>query len=428
MNYDPCDMQLEQGHCPPMALLNDPFSHFIGPEQFVSQFDTAKFGISQQDSLVKAPVSTDKAPLANDALRADYLSRIGFLRPTNLSVAFDHQIREGTLSEVKQQSVDSFIPSSNSLQICVGCEMRIEERHLLCVHRPRHFANFDRETEAEYWHENCLRCCQCERRLGAGEKCFVRDGRVYCREDHSKSFGTSSCQPNCARCAIPIEPAELVFRSGLFHVFHTHCFKCSCCGNALAKGDQYTNTGGALICQRDLNLMQLQHQLRTGDIGTKRIHQRETPAAPDPARFHHISTFPDMNFSSLQRPIFHHNDRSKKMPKRPRTILNAPQRKAFKIAFDKGPKPSRKVREQLARETGLSVRVVQVWFQNQRAKMKKERKRELDKQQSTGEGDSVSTSTDSEKKEDSDQTITKSPQSETSEKSEMVAEDGNIYL
>lgn len=29
------------------------------------------------------------------------------------------------------------------------------------------------------------------------------------------------------------------------------------------------------------------------------------------------------------------------------------------------------MREALAKETGLSVRVVQVWFQNQRAKMKK---------------------------------------------------------
>ncbi|KAJ8300959.1 hypothetical protein KUTeg_022478 [Tegillarca granosa] len=60
-----------------------------------------------------------------------------------------------------------------------------------------------------------------------------------------------------------------------------------------------------------------------------------------------------------------------KHPKRPRTILTTSQRRKFKSAFELNPKPCRKVREQLAAETGLSVRVVQVWFQNQRAKVKK---------------------------------------------------------
>ncbi|OZC08495.1 homeobox domain protein [Onchocerca flexuosa] len=63
------------------------------------------------------------------------------------------------------------------------------------------------------------------------------------------------------------------------------------------------------------------------------------------------------------------NDSNRKTPKRPRTILNTQQRKAFKLAFEKTSKPCRKVREQLAKETNLSVRVVQVWFQNQRAKV-----------------------------------------------------------
>jgi hypothetical protein len=44
------------------------------------------------------------------------------------------------------------------------------------------------------------------------------------------------------------------------------------------------------------------------------------------------------------------------------------------------PKPCRKVREQLASETGLSVRVVQVWFQNERAKMKKLHRRQLNEE------------------------------------------------
>lgn len=58
-------------------------------------------------------------------------------------------------------------------------------------------------------------------------------------------------------------------------------------------------------------------------------------------------------------------------PKRPRTILSSAQRRQFKASFELSPKPCRKVREALAKDTGLSVRVVQVWFQNQRAKMKK---------------------------------------------------------
>lgn len=51
--------------------------------------------------------------------------------------------------------------------------------------------------------------------------------------------------------------------------------------------------------------------------------------------------------------------------------MTSAQRRQFKASFEVSPKPCRKIREALAKDTGLSVRVVQVWFQNQRAKMKK---------------------------------------------------------
>uniref|UniRef100_A0A914DJ14 Homeobox domain-containing protein n=1 Tax=Acrobeloides nanus TaxID=290746 RepID=A0A914DJ14_9BILA len=94
-----------------------------------------------------------------------------------------------------------------------------------------------------------------------------------------------------------------------------------------------------------------------------------------------------------------HSEHGKKTPKRPRTILNSHQRRAFKLAFDKGAKPSRKVREQLAKETGLSVRVVQVWFQNQRAKIKKIQRKQENGRTSNG---GPNASTDSEKSGDID--------------------------
>ena len=60
--------------------------------------------------------------------------------------------------------------------------------------------------------------------------------------------------------------------------------------------------------------------------------------------------------------------------KRPRTTISAKQLESLKAAYQISPKPSRHVREQLSQETGLEIRVVQVWFQNRRAKDKRMRK------------------------------------------------------
>lgn len=70
-------------------------------------------------------------------------------------------------------------------------------------------------------------------------------------------------------------------------------------------------------------------------------------------------------------------------PKRPRTILNTQQRRAFKASFDVSPKPCRKVRENLARETGLSLRIVQV-FETKKNKQKTANSFDLDSQKVNG--------------------------------------------
>jgi hypothetical protein len=52
----------------------------------------------------------------------------------------------------------------------------------------------------------------------------------------------------------------------------------------------------------------------------------------------------------------------------PRTTIKAKQLEMLKSAFSSTPKPTRHIREQLAQETGLNMRVIQVWFQNRRSK------------------------------------------------------------
>ena len=71
--------------------------------------------------------------------------------------------------------------------------------------------------------------------------------------------------------------------------------------------------------------------------------------------------------------------------KRPRTTITAKQLEILKAAYTLSPKPTRTVREHLAQETGLDMRVVQVWFQNRRAKDKRTKKDD-----SIGEGANAS--------------------------------------
>lgn len=52
----------------------------------------------------------------------------------------------------------------------------------------------------------------------------------------------------------------------------------------------------------------------------------------------------------------------------PRTTIKAKQLEALRSTFAATPKPSRNIREKLAQETGLNMRVIQVWFQNRRSK------------------------------------------------------------
>ncbi|KAL1117283.1 hypothetical protein AAG570_004609 [Ranatra chinensis] len=129
-------------------------------------------------------------------------------------------------------------------------------------------------------------------------------------------------------------------------VFHLRCFLCVVCGVRLQKGDQFVVKQGQLFCRPDYEKeVEMFQGYAQGEFGCE-----ELGAAP-------------------------RNQDGRRGPKRPRTILTSQQRRAFKASFEISPKPCRKVREGLAKDTGLSVRIVQVWFQNQRAKMKKMQKK-----------------------------------------------------
>ncbi|VDD81189.1 unnamed protein product [Mesocestoides corti] len=163
----------------------------------------------------------------------------------------------------------------------------------------------------QYWHAKCLYCPDCG--VSLISKCFYRDGEVYCREDFFRRFGTK-----CASCEEGIPPNEMV-RKAHNHVYHLECFVCHVCARSLNTGDEfYLLADRRLMCKADFTMIKTQEA--------------------------------DLENAN----------------KRPRTTITAKQLEALKKAYAEGAKPSRHVREQLSAETGLEMRVVQVWFQNRR--------------------------------------------------------------
>ncbi|XP_050500863.1 LIM/homeobox protein Lhx3 isoform X1 [Diabrotica virgifera virgifera] len=192
---------------------------------------------------------------------------------------------------------------------CGGCHELILDRFILKV--------ADRT-----WHAKCLQCSDC--RVQLTDKCFARNGQLFCKDDFFKRFGTK-----CASCELGIPPTQVV-RRAQDNVYHLQCFACIMCARQLNTGDEfYLMEDRKLVCKPDYE------------------------AAKNKAAECLDGDQPN---------------------KRPRTTITAKQLETLKTAYNNSPKPARHVREQLSQDTGLDMRVVQVWFQNRRAKEKRLKK------------------------------------------------------
>ncbi|XP_072310156.1 LIM/homeobox protein LMX-1.2-like [Eucyclogobius newberryi] len=229
--------------------------------------------------------------------------------------------------------------------VCEGCSRLISDRFLMRVN-------------GAFWHEQCLQCAACQQPLTA--TCYFRDTKLYCKTDYQQLVWSK-----CSGCLEQISPSELVMRA-LDRVYHLSCFCCCVCERQLCKGDQFVLKDAQLLCKSDYE---------------REMLSAATPVSldSDKSEDDDIDVKSDVKGSGRLGKCT--DDKDPRRPKRPRTILTTQQRRAFKASFEVSSKPCRKVRETLAAETGLSVRVVQVWFQNQRAKMKKLARRQQQQQE-----------------------------------------------
>ncbi|XP_005529204.1 PREDICTED: LIM homeobox transcription factor 1-beta isoform X2 [Pseudopodoces humilis] len=231
--------------------------------------------------------------------------------------------------------------------VCEGCQRPISDRFLMRVNESS-------------WHEECLQCAACQQALTTS--CYFRDRKLYCKQDYQQLFAAK-----CSGCMEKIAPTEFVMRA-LECVYHLSCFCCCVCERQLRKGDEFVLKEGQLLCKSDYEKEKdLLSSVSPDDSDSVKSDDEDGDVKPTKGQVTQGKGSDD--------------GKDPRRPKRPRTILTTQQRRAFKASFEVSSKPCRKVRETLAAETGLSVRVVQVWFQNQRAKMKKLARRHQQQQE-----------------------------------------------
>nr|XP_033493151.1 LIM/homeobox protein Lhx9-like [Epinephelus lanceolatus] len=228
---------------------------------------------------------------------------------------------------------------------CAGCGKQVCDRFFLLA-------------AGSVWHSVCLRCSQCQCELQTHPSLYWRDGNIYCQQDYCRMFGGGQC----ARCFQPIPASALVMRSGDL-TFHPHCFSCQECDVTLIPGNLYCMQGQNLYCQshyhddsgsvslsRDLqpklNLKEAQSQV-SGE-------GEESVSSPEPRLDDKVA-----------------GGRARRRTKRIRTSFRSEQLRALESYFAQKHNPDGKDWTCLAHKTGLPKRVLQVWFQNARAKLRR---------------------------------------------------------
>uniref|UniRef100_A0A3B4G209 LIM/homeobox protein Lhx8-like n=1 Tax=Pundamilia nyererei TaxID=303518 RepID=A0A3B4G209_9CICH len=218
-------------------------------------------------------------------------------------------------------SSSSAVPTEVCVQgkpVCTSCGLEIVDRYLLKVNNL-------------CWHVRCLSCSVCKTSLGRHVSCYIRDKEVFCKLDYFRRYGT-----RCARCGRNIHSSDWV-RRARGSTFHLACFSCTSCKRQLSTGEECGLLENRIFCRPHYDIMMenlkraKENMNVTGALFAECV-QRKEQYKPDICSAYFV---------------------------------------VMQTQFAKDNNPDAQTLQKLAERTGLSRRVIQVWFQNCRARQKK---------------------------------------------------------
>lgn len=236
----------------------------------------------------------------------------------------------------------------------------------------------------------------------------------------------------CAKCAIAFSKSDLVMRAREC-IYHLDCFRCMACSRQLVPGDEFALRDDGLYCKADFEVVERGNNNNDSEIvmdnvdeqdvdsdnsSSTAVGQNSTSNNSNVSSARSSKSFSFLIFSPSAPSLFSpsvgvqcthacacciyllsiasgcaerasnyrqcflfipeigtRNERGSRKSDhkttRVRTVLNEKQLHTLRTCYAANPRPDALMKEQLVEMTGLSPRVIRVWFQNKRCKDKK---------------------------------------------------------
>ncbi|NXX30052.1 LHX6 protein, partial [Nicator chloris] len=279
-----------------------------------------------------------------------------------------------TPSVCSPPSSSSSTPSAGK-NVCSSCGLEILDRYLLKVSGlegggggggggwPRVSAPSLPQVNNLIWHVRCLECSVCRTSLRQQHSCYIKNKEIFCKMDYFSRFGTK-----CARCGRQIYASDWV-RRARGNAYHLACFACFSCKRQLSTGEEFGLVEEKVLCRihYDTMIENLKRAAENGNgITLEGAVPSEQDSQPKPAKRARTS------FTAEQLQVGQEGRGSAgAVAPQPHPEPLSPVSQVMQAQFAQDNNPDAQTLQKLADMTGLSRRVIQVWFQNCRARHKK---------------------------------------------------------